>query len=351
MFDRFKREREGGDGAVSAQSAMDDHERTRLHDREATAVRDRDAALRARETQDARGAGEPDGERRFAREDADRDGVDDRDERAGERRFTREDADHDGVDDRDERAARGTTARDGVRDDAGAAERDREHRPGRLHDLDRDGVDDRAERREHPRGRGTAAVVGADTMAAVRERQRERYGGFSWGSDFFGFLCALGLAAILTGILTGAGVAFGLFDQATGSDASSSSAQTIGLGGAIALLVVLALAWYAGGYVAGRMARFDGARQGVGVWIWTIVLIVVVAALVAIGGSKYDVLQSLNLPSIPVGEKTLTGAGAITGALALLTMLLFAVLGGKVGERFHRKVDRVAHDEDYAYAR
>ena len=40
-----------------------------------------------------------------------------------------------------------------------------------------------------------------------------------------------------------------------------------GIGGGIAVLVVLFLAYLAGGYVAGRMSRFDGARQGLAVWV------------------------------------------------------------------------------------
>jgi hypothetical protein len=191
----------------------------------------------------------------------------------------------------------------------------------------------------------TEPLVAGETMAAVRARQRERFGGVNWGSAFFGFLSALGLAAILTAILAAAGVALGLADQATGSDASTSTAKTIGLGGAIALLLVLAVSWYCGGYVAGRMSRFDGGRQGLGVWVWTIVFAVIIAAAAAVGGSKYDVFQTLNLPSLPVNGSTLTNAGAIAGAAAILVTLLAAVVGGKAGERFHRRVDRVAHDD------
>jgi hypothetical protein len=187
--------------------------------------------------------------------------------------------------------------------------------------------------------------VARQTMAAVRERQREHFGGIKWGSAFFGFLSALGLAAILTAILAAAGVALGLADQATGANATTSDAQTIGLGGAVALLIALAVAWYCGGYVAGRMARFDGARQGLGVWIWTIVAAIVVAAAAGVGGSKYDIFQSLNLPSLPVNGSTLTAAGAVAGAAAILVTLLFAVVGGKAGERYHRRVDRLAHAE------
>jgi hypothetical protein len=201
-------------------------------------------------------------------------------------------------------------------------------------DLDRDGIDDRTERH--------SPVMAPAALDTVRARQRDRFGGISWGSDFFGWLCAIGLASILTAVLVGAGVALGL----STSDASdSNTAQQIGLGGGIALLVVLAIAWFCGGYVAGRMARFDGARQGIGVWLWTILAAIIVAGLAAIGGSEYDIFQRLNLPRIAVGDNTLTAGGAIAGAAAIIVTLLFAIIGGKVGERFHRRVDRVATDE------
>ena len=150
------------------------------------------------------------------------------------------------------------------------------------------------------------------------------------------------MASILTAILVGAGVALGL---STNDAQDANSAQTIGLGGGIALLCVLAIAWFCGGYVAGRMARFDGPRQGIGVWLWTLLAAVVVAGLAAVGGSEYDIFQRLNLPSIAVGDNTLTAGGAIAGAAAIVVTLLFAVIGGKVGERYHRRVDRVATDE------
>ena len=96
-------------------------------------------------------------------------------------------------------------------------------------------------------------------MVAMRARQRDRFGGIRWGSAFFGLLSAIGLAAILLGIAAAAGVAIGLSEI---NDVRTGTADTIGLGGAILLLAILALSWYCGGYVAGRMARFDGAAPG-----------------------------------------------------------------------------------------
>jgi hypothetical protein len=225
------------------------------------------------------------------------------------------------------------------------AARDREYARDRDYDYDDDRTMARDRALERDRADGVerhAPVLHPDALDTMRARQRDTFGGIQWGSDFFGWLCAIGLASILTAALVGAGVALGL----STSDASNAdAAQQIGLGGGIALLVVLAIAWFCGGYVAGRMARFDGARQGIGVWLWTILAAVIVAALAAIGGSEYDVFQRLNLPRIAVGDDTLTAGGAIAGAAAIVVTLLFAVIGGKVGERYHRRVDRIATDE------
>jgi amino acid transporter len=196
--------------------------------------------------------------------------------------------------------------------------------------------------RRATRATTTTRPVGA-TTATVRERQREEFGGVSWLSTLVGWLAAAGLAAILTGILGAAGAVLAV--SHVDSPLTDTDPETIGVAGGIALLVVLAIAYFFGGYAAGRMARFDGARQGIGVWLWTILAAVVVAALAAIGGSEYDIFQRLNLPRIAIGGDTLTAGGAITGAVAIIVTLLFAVIGGKVGERFHKRVDRVATDE------
>jgi hypothetical protein len=183
----------------------------------------------------------------------------------------------------------------------------------------------------------TGALVAPDTMTAVRARQRERFGGFSWGSDLFGWFAAAGLAAILAGIVAAAGAALGL---------TKASGATITLGGAIALLAVLFVAYVAGGYVAGRMARFDGVRQGIGVWLWGIVVAGAVALLAVIGGAKYNVLDQLNLPRIPVDQGTLTRGGAIALAAALVVTLIAAVVGGMFGAHWHRRVDNHAVIDD-----
>ena len=190
--------------------------------------------------------------------------------------------------------------------------------------------------------RTLAPVVGDETLVAMHDRQRIRFGGISWGSAFFGLLSAIGLAAILLGIVAAAGVAVGVSEI---KDVTKGNAESIGLGGAILVLAILALSWFCGGYVAGRMARFDGSRQGLAVWVWTVLIGVVLAIAAVIGGSDYDVFAQLNLPNVAVGDQTLTTGGAITLAAACVVTLFFAVAGGKFGDRFHRRVDRFAARE------
>jgi hypothetical protein len=194
------------------------------------------------------------------------------------------------------------------------------------------------ERADRPRTHPTAAPLTRERMRHVRARQHEEFGGINWGAAFFGWLVAVGLGALLVGLLAAAGAAVGLTELSTSE--ATGEAESIGVGGAIALLVVLAIAYYCGGYVAGRMSRFDGARQGLGAWLIGLIVTIALAVAGAVLGSEYNVLEQLDLPALPVGDSTLATGGAIALAAVLIGTLLAAIVGGKAGERYHRKVDR-----------
>lgn len=180
----------------------------------------------------------------------------------------------------------------------------------------------------------------------VRSREEEEYGGIKLGSAFFGWLTATGTAVLLIALLAAAGAAVGLA-SGTDVDEATQDVQTVGIVGGVVLLVILLVAYYCGGYVAGRMARFDGAKQGLAVWVWALVIASVVAVLGAIAGGQYDVLAQTNsLPRIPVNEGDLTTGGIIAAVAVAVVSLVGAVLGGMAGMRFHRNVDR-ARSADY----
>ncbi|HEV7725844.1 MAG TPA: hypothetical protein VGO74_02845 [Modestobacter sp.] len=196
----------------------------------------------------------------------------------------------------------------------------------------------------------TATATATDTTAAPATRtevvaaQKARYGGISWGSAFFGWLSANGVAVLLIALLSAAGVAFGLTSSLDSAGEAADQAATLGIGGGIALLVLLFLAYLAGGYVAGRMARFDGAKQGIAVWVIGLVVVLLLALAGLVFGAQYNVLSRLNLPRIPIDEGTATTAGIIALVAVLLVTLVAAVLGGLLGARYHRKVDRVGYE-------
>jgi hypothetical protein len=217
-----------------------------------------------------------------------------------------------------------------------AADRDRDGVGQHVADRDRDGVADHRE-----------AVDPAAERRAVVGREREAFGGVKIGAAFFGWLTAVGTATLLTALLaaTGAALGLGVEDAEAAADDIGLAPGAIGWIGAIALLVILFVAYYCGGYVAGRMARFNGMVQGFAVWVWALVIAIVVALLGVLIGSQFDVFANLNIfPRIPVSEGELTVAGIVTVIVVALASLGGAILGGKAGTHYHRKVDRAGFE-------
>jgi amino acid transporter len=168
---------------------------------------------------------------------------------------------------------------------------------------------------------------------------RDKFGGMNLGAGFFGWLVAIAIAILLTSIVGAVAAAAGASSNVTQSDAQRQ-AGTIGIAAAIVLLVVLLVAYYTGGYVAGRMSRFDGGKQGLAVWLIGLAVTIFALVLGAVFGSQYNILDRVSLPRIPVSTDQLSWGGIIAAVVILLGTLLAAMAGGKVGHRYHDKVDR-----------
>ena len=223
--------------------------------------------------------------------------------------------------------------------------------------VDRDGTTDRpvvAERlnttdsqpvADPDRGQHVDPDAPVVSDRAVREevvaREKERFGGMKFGTAFFGWLTAAGTAAILTALVSAIGAGLGMALVDAGDELDGGEATSLGLAGIIVIALIIFVAYLAGGYVAGRMARFSGAKQGVAVWLWSIAIAIIAAVAGLIAGTQFDVLARLGLPRLPVTAEDLTVVGIITALVALAIALLGAVLGGMLGMRFHRRVDRV----------
>jgi len=169
--------------------------------------------------------------------------------------------------------------------------------------------------------------------------------GINWGAAFFGWVAAMGLAVILTAFVAAVGAAVGVTQGTTTPEQAATQIQnqdpqTVGIIGVIVLAVIAFVSYYGGGYVAARMSRFDGARQGFAVWLWAVLVAVVVAVVAAVAGARFDVLSTLNtFPRWPVDQGNVTGTGIVALLLLLAITLLGAVIGGAGGMRYHRRLE------------
>ena len=175
-------------------------------------------------------------------------------------------------------------------------------------------------------------------VARVEGEARERFGGTNFGACFFGWLVAIGSAVLLTTMIGAVLAAVGFTVDVAQSDAERQ-AGTIGIAAGVLLLVVLLVGYYAGGYVAGRMSRFDGGRQGFGVWAIGLVGSLLAGGLGAIFGTQYDLVDRVDLPRTSLSSEQM-GWGAAVAVAIVLGTLLAAILGGVVGRRYHDRVDR-----------
>ena len=178
-----------------------------------------------------------------------------------------------------------------------------------------------------------------DQAADVQQAREEKWGGMHLGAGFFGWLVAVGMAVLLSSIIGAIAAAVGDANDVTQSQLDREAGK-ISVAAAIVLLVVLLISFYAGGYVAGRMSRFDGARQGWAVWLISLVTVVIAAIIGIAYGSEYDVMNRVDIPNVPIPTEDLTLGGAITIAAAIFATLLAALAGGKAGTHYHRRVDR-----------
>jgi hypothetical protein len=194
--------------------------------------------------------------------------------------------------------------------------------------------DTTADATPYPRGYFEAAEDRED-------RLRDMYGGVDWLASFLGFVFVLVAGAIFSAVAAVVLAPLGFSLNLTGP---LGAAVITGL---VLLGVLIFLTYFFGGYVAGRLARFDGGRNGAMLLVWTLLtgLLLLLAAGVfsgflpggaadAIGGSMDMVLSALD----GISQAGIVGIVVVAGALLLA--LLGGLLGGRLGSRYHAEIDR-----------
>jgi magnesium-transporting ATPase (P-type) len=186
----------------------------------------------------------------------------------------------------------------------------------------------------------TSVTLIPDTPPAEQPAEPERlsYRGFKFGAAFFGWLIMVSMLVLLSAVVAGAATAAYYILGYTRTDLEDQ-AGTVAVSAASAVVLVITVAYYFGGYVAGRLARFDGMRQGFGVWMISLLLIVCASSVGAFLNSNYDYSGRIHRPHVPLTDDSLLTGGLITAAALLMLPLLFALLGGRTGQRYHDKID------------
>ncbi|MDQ4126750.1 MAG: hypothetical protein M3151_02135 [Actinomycetota bacterium] len=194
---------------------------------------------------------------------------------------------------------------------------------------------------------GEAAPYPPGYFEAAEDREdrlRDMYGGVDWLASFLGFVFAV-VAAALFSLIAGLVLVPLGFPPALGGGEIGAAVIT----GLALLGLLIFLTFLFGGYVAGRLARFDGGRNGAMLLVWSFVavLILTLAAGVFSGflppGLSDGVGNLLEGVSSTVEDLASAGAVGIAVAIgALLLALLGGFLGGRLGSRYHVQIDRSA---------
>ena len=120
--------------------------------------------------------------------------------------------------------------------------------------------------------------------------------------------------------------------------------------GATALLisaVTLFIAFLFGGYIAGRMARRRGVAHGVAVFVVSIIVAAIAGGVVRAFTDNAEIRRNLRSIGVPTTWNQVSSVTVVGVIVALAAMLVGAILGGTLGDRWHAKLERRAADPAY----
>jgi hypothetical protein len=127
-----------------------------------------------------------------------------------------------------------------------------------------------ADASSYPRGYFEAAEERED-------RLRDMYGGVDWLASFLGFIFAL-IAGSFFSLVAGLVLA----PLGVSMDLAGAEIGPAAITGLVLVAILVFLTYFFGGYVAGRLARFDGGRNGAMLLLWTGVTVLVLALINAV---------------------------------------------------------------------
>lgn len=199
-----------------------------------------------------------------------------------------------------------------------------------------------------PTPAGDAGAAGSEpvlTAATALSMQKSRYSRMHLLPGLLGWLITIslmdgGLWAIQSWLtLTGQSESVEYASVVSRLFSGASNAVPV----AVALSVLIFFAYLVGGYAAGRMARFAGAKQGISVWLWQIMALILGSLATFLAPQLFqNGVASLSLQKLIAGD---FANGLLAVLLVLALSFLGAILGGLLGRLYHRRVDKYPSDQ------
>jgi hypothetical protein len=200
---------------------------------------------------------------------------------------------------------------------------------------------------QHPDTVRDATPYPRGYFEAVEEREdrlRDMYGGVDWLASFLGWVFAVVIASVFSTVAGLVLVPLGFPPEISGGQLGASV-----LTGLAVLGVLIFLTYFFGGYVAGRLARFDGGRNGAMVLAWTFIVALILALVALVFAGFLPDLAANSIRNLAQGTASAVGtlagaglAGIVVGVAALLLALLGGFFGGRLGSRYHAEIDRAS---------
>jgi hypothetical protein len=200
---------------------------------------------------------------------------------------------------------------------------------------------------QHPDTVRDATPYPRGYFEAVEEREdrlRAMYGGVDWLASFLGFVFAIVIASVFSAVAGLVLVPLGFPPEISGGELGASVLTGLAVVG-----VLIFLTYFFGGYVAGRLARFDGGRNGAMVLAWTFIVALILALVALVFAGFLPDLAANSIRNLAQGTASAVGtlagaglAGIVVGVAALLLALLGGFFGGRLGSRYHAEIDRAS---------
>ena len=164
----------------------------------------------------------------------------------------------------------------------------------------------------------------------------------------------LSIVSLLAGLVTAYGT-FAVVAAIAGSVLAAADVDTdfrtddwtgSGAVASITMAVVLLIAYFFGGYVAGRMARRRAVLHGVALAISTLVVGAIAGGLVAALTDDESIRSNLRSIGVPTTVDQVDDVAIVGVIISLAAIIIGSVLGAIQGERWHTKLARRVDDPE-----